>query len=280
MKKLSQFAADLGATAKSAVKIMLQSRCVSIGHMHRDRALVVLGNGPSLRGTIETQAGSLAKCDLMAVNFAAIDPSFAVLRPRWYVLADPLFFGDAQTENLARLHKAFDSVDWPMTLVVPAMRKKQAVKRFGHNSNIKVQTVNAVGAEGFAWFEHLVYGMRLAMPRPRNVLIVAIMTGIAARYKEIYVAGADHSWMQTLDVDGDNRVVSVQPHFYADGKAEQKRVDTEYAGYRLHDIVFSFYVAFRAYHRIARFAGRCRVAVYNATPHSFIDAFARRGLPR
>ena len=52
-------------------------------------------------------------------------------------------------------------------------------------------------------------------------------------------------------------------------------VYAEYEGYRLHDIVYSFYVAFRAYHDIRAFADRRGVDIVNITPASYIDAFPR-----
>lgn len=118
----------------------------------------------------------------------------------------------------------------------------------------------------------------MAMPRPRNVLIPSLMLAIAMGYAEIVVVGADHTWMQTLSVTDDNEVVSVQPHFYNDGKEEQARVRHEYRNYRLHQIVESFAVAFKSYHDIANFATSRGVSIINATPGSFIDAFPRGSL--
>ena len=116
------------------------------------------------------------------------------------------------------------------------------------------------------------------MPRPRNVLIPAIMIAIKAGFKTIHLTGADHSWLRTIGVNDNNEVESIQPHFYADDKRELRRSAAEYRGYRLHDILQSFTVAFRSYHEIARFAAKEGVKIYNSTPGSFIDAFERRGL--
>ena len=113
------------------------------------------------------------------------------------------------------------------------------------------------------------------MPRPRNVLIPSIMLGIALGFSTIYVAGADHSWTRTLSVDDDNRVVSIQPHFYKEDEREEKRVRKDYMNYPLHMILQSFYVAFRSYFTIARYARHRSVKIFNITPGSFIDAFPR-----
>lgn len=278
--KVAAFFGDAGATAKSLLKIAVQSRGVTV-HPCADpqRPLIVLGNGPSLNKTLEEESEKLEKADLLAVNFAANAPVFTQLKPQYYVLADPHFFSDSNAENLCSLRRSLAEVDWPMTLLVPQHLAKRLPREIAWNKNINVLTFNAVGAEGFKPFRNAVYGARLAMPRPRNVLIAALMCGLWLGYRRIYIVGADHSWMKSIWVDDNNRVVSVQPHFYKDNDAERDRVYSEYAGYHLHDIVYSFYVAFRAYHHIARFAASARAIIYNSTPGSFIDAFLRAPLP-
>lgn len=275
---ISTFAANLGATLKGLIKIALQSGRACINRRKRDRRLIILGNGPSLRQTLEEDRPALRDSDLMAVNFAANAPVFAEIKPKYYILADPFFFSDAGTDNLRKLNESLGAVDWPMTLLVPRKMAAKARGRFGGNKYINIETFNAVGVEGFGWFRNAVYGSRLAMPRPRNVLIPAIMCGIWLGYDDIAIVGADHSWMQTIHVDDNNHVVSVQPHFYKDSESERARVYAEYEGYRLHDIVLSFYVAFRAYHLIAGYARSRGVSITNATPGSYIDAFDRASL--
>ena len=116
------------------------------------------------------------------------------------------------------------------------------------------------------------------MPRPRNVLIPSIMLAIAAGFKRIYIAGADHSWMKTISVNDNNEVVSIQPHFYKENEQEKKRVNTEYMHYPLHQIVYSFYVAFKSYFEIKAYADSIGTEIWNITPGSFIDAFPRKKL--
>ncbi|MDE7120512.1 MAG: hypothetical protein K2O10_07865, partial [Muribaculaceae bacterium] len=114
------------------------------------------------------------------------------------------------------------------------------------------------------------------MPRPRNVLIPSLMLAIAMGYRDITVLGADHGWLSTLSVTDDNRVVSVQPHFYKADKNEEQRVSAVYGTLRLDQVLESMTIAFRAYHSIERYARRKGARIYNATPGSMIDAFKRR----
>lgn len=271
------FLSDMASSAKSLVKVLVQSRPVKIPRV-ADPAepFVVLGNGPSLASTINDHLPFLRSHPCMAVNFAANTPEFGQIRPSYYILADPHFFEPEGTDrNVDRLWKNISSTRWDMTLFVPARVRRV---RLEGNPRVSVARFNPVGFEGFGWLERCAYRSRMAMPRPRNVLIPAIMCALAMGAREIYVAGADHSWMRTLSVDERNCVVSVQPHFYADSDSEKERVTAVYSGVRLHDIVLSFHIAFRAYHRIAAYARSIGAHVYNVTPESMIDAFPRKKL--
>ncbi|MGN1246811.1 MAG: hypothetical protein ACI4UN_09255 [Muribaculaceae bacterium] len=280
MNRLNDFVTALWQSLLSLLKIVIQSRlCTHIPkHSGIGTELVVLGNGPSLRDTIDHSMPFLSSRTMLAVNFAACADDFFSLRPQYYVLADPHFFNATDQPNVQRLWQVLGSeVTWTMTLLVPhrfasIMRSKALA---AGNSHLTVAFYNTTPVEGFAWFENAAYKANLGMPRPRNVLIPSIMLGMALGFSTIYVAGADHSWTRTLSVDDDNRVVSIQPHFYKEDEREEKRVRKDYMNYPLHQILQSFYVAFRSYFTIARYARHRGVKIFNITPGSFIDAFPR-----
>ena len=283
MGKIDHIAAMLASTGQTLggmMKILLMSRRSTVKPTAKSgEEIVVLGNGPSLNDTIAHHADFLACRRKIAVNFAANTPVFRELRPDYYVLADPHFFSDSDP-NVDKLWNAFNAIDWPMTLFVPATtRTNSRIRNIkAANSMVAVAYYNMTPIEGFKWFRHAVYRAGLGMPRPRNVLIPSLMLAIASGFKSIYVAGADHSWMQTLSVDDENRVISIQPHFYKEAETERKRIDTEYMRYPLHQIVYSFYVAFKAYHTIREYADSVQARIWNITPKSFIDAFPRKKL--
>lgn len=271
------------ATAATLGKCLVRSRRASAPDPKPERPIVVMGNGPSLRQVLDKERDRLAGCDLMAVNFAANAPEFRELRPQRYVLADPHFFTGADSDpNVARLWEALTDVDWPMTLYVPAARRGDFEARYGEKMRrrgVRVKWYNLTPAEGWGAVCRWLYRKGLAMPRPRNVLIAALMLALCEGYDEIYAVGADHTWTHSLWVDDHNRVVSVQPHFYKDSDTELDRVASEYAGYHLHDILGSLTVAFRSYFDIADFARSLGARIINATPGSMIDAFERGQLP-
>lgn len=267
------FIQNVADTITAIGKIILLSRPVRLMRTNGRSPIIIMGNGPSLRQTIDSSLPILQHNDTLAVNFAANTPEFTEIKPRYYVLADPHFF-NAENKNVDRLIESLNKVDWNMTLFLP--RKANAPV---NNPNIKIERFNMVGIDGATCLRNAAFRHRLAMPRPRNVLIPSIMIAIWLGYKQIYITGADHSWMQTISVNNNNEVVSVQPHFYKDDEKEIKRVNTEYMRYPLHKIIHSFYTAFKAYHDIEAFAETCGTDIFNSTPESFIDAFRRKTLP-
>lgn len=240
--------------------------------------VIVMGNGPSLRYTIAEGRDALMRYPRMAVNFAANSEDFFSLKPRHYVLADPHFFTGIDSDpNVARLWDNLARADWEMTLHLPATAEADVLRRLP--PNVDICRFNMTPAEGFEAVTHPLFSRRLAMPRPRNVLIPSIMQAIAMGYRRIYIVGADHTWPHTLYVDHLNRVVSVQPHFYKDNEEELNRVAEQYAGIRLHQVLQSMVVAFRSYHQIRAYADKKGIEILNATPGSLIDAFKRQPLP-
>ena len=274
---LTGFLSNMSASIASLLKVTLLSKSASHSSDEgKGKELIILGNGPSLRATIDNDLDTLLSHDLMAVNFAALTDDFLKLRPKYYILADGHFFNAFHSDpNVKKLWERISNVSWRMTLLIP-IRFKHLVKPLIMNStSIKLRYFNLTPVEGFKWLKHLLFSIGAGMPRPRNVLIPAIMEGIRLGYDKIVLYGADHSWTKTLDVDKDNFVVSVQPHFYKDNEDEHKRVRETYKGLRLHDVLGSMTIAFKSYWEIAVYAEKKRVEIINATPDSMIDAFRR-----
>ena len=277
LDSLQGFLNKTGASLASLLKVALLSKAVTSATQEgKGRELVVLGNGPSLRQTIDDKTDWLLVRDLMAVNFAALTPDFFKLRPRYYMLADGHFFNSlASDKNVRTIWENFGRISWQMTLLVPVKFRHLVKPLLMHTQGIKVRYFNLTPVEGFGWLKRVLFKSGLGMPRPRNVMIPAIMEGIRMGYKKIYLCGADHTWTRTLSVDDENFVVSVQPHFYEDNEEEHRRVRETYKGLHLHDVLGSMTVAFRSYWEIAAYAGKRGVEIINATPGSMIDAFPR-----
>ena len=89
MMKVSDFIENTAKTLKTCVKLIFQSRKSKIHKSDCADTLVILANGPSLNKTLEDHLAFLKKCDCMAVNFAASTEIFNIIKPKFYILADP-----------------------------------------------------------------------------------------------------------------------------------------------------------------------------------------------
>lgn len=262
----------------SLVKVALLSRGgSSFPAVGKGRQLAILGNGPSLRVSLEKERDRFFLMDLMTVNFAANTPEFFELRPRFHILADGHFFSGSTTDpNVGKLWENLSEVNWDMILLLPSRYRHLSKALLIKAPHLKVVYFNMTPIEGSRSFGKFLFDRHLGMPRPRNVLIPAIMCGIWMGYKEISLFGADHSWTKTLDVSDDNLVVSIQPHFYKDNDKELKRVESTYRNIKLHQVLDSMATAFRSYWQIVPYAEKKGVLILNETPGSMIDAFPRK----
>ena len=266
------FFAKLEQTILSLAKIILQSRRVARPvKVDDNQKIVVLGNGPSLRKLIEEKRDFLDGKALLAVNYAVLSDYFAELKPQYYLVADPaFFFTDEHCDKLFDALAANTHWDMELYLSTHARKATKWKKKLAANPYIHVCYFNMTPVEGFQWFTHPAFQKGLGMPRPRNVLIPSIMTALRMGYQTIYVAGADHSWLKEIWIDDNNRVIEDLQHFY-DKKGSERYVSDK----RLHDLLYSMYIAFKSYHIINDYAESVDKKIYNVTPGSYIDAFER-----
>lgn len=281
MKRILEFfqkyAAIGSKSAATLLKVAVMSRRPSHACGPKEEEIIIMGNGPSLRSNLDNDMDKLKRHPLLSVNFAPNTPEFTGLRPHIHVLADGVFFAPSENPNVEKMWENLAAVNWEMILYVPATRRKN--KLLGRlPQNITVKYFNLTPAAGAGWLTRKLFDKGLAMPRPRNVLIPSIMSAIREGYSTIRLIGADHSWSKTLWVDDDNRVMSVQPHFYKDNDKELKRVEQVGAAMHLHQMYESLSIAFRSYFDIKDYAERRGITIINSTPASFIDAFPRAPL--
>jgi len=264
----------LGETILSFFKIALLSRSVHNNSINKteERDCVVLGNGPSLKTLIETHKDFLEDKDLIAVNYAVLSDYYTSIRPQYYIVADKAFFKDP-----VHCNRLFDTLaaktDWDMTLFIPATAKSDPTWRLKLHKrpNIKFEYFNMTPVEGFNWFSHWAFDENLGLPRPRNVLIPAIMTALRLKPRNIYVAGADHSWLRDIYIGDDNRLYENFQHFY-----DQKTGSAYPETYHLHNMLYNLYITFKSYHIIEHYAKKIGIKIYNITEGSYIDAFERK----
>lgn len=240
----------------------------------------VLANGPSAKEIINDKPELLAGGDLLSMNDAAASDFFASLKPNYYILLDPAYFGGSWlgdkelTENtfdktLTKMNENLLNVNWPMTLLLPSSKKaNEFARRFKDHENVKVVRYNASRIQGFERYKMWAFKKGWGVPSSRNIIIPAILLMIGAGYDNIYLYGAEFSWTKYMDVDSENGLLFMNDrHFYS---KDQIRFFGKGA-YRLRLLHITEMLG--GLESIAEYAKRKGVNVINRTKGSFIDAF-------
>lgn len=243
---------------------------------------LILANGPSLNGLIERHNQFMQGKELICVNFFPNTPYYTTYKPAFHVISAPeLWRSDAMPIYLNLSKELFENIaqktTWDLTLFIPFEAKQFDAWQtpLKNNKRIHITYYNPTPIEGYFWFCKKIFDWQWGMPRPHNVLIPSLMLAIKKGFKNIYVWGADHSWLKEISVDDDNQVLVNQKHFYDENTSKPQPMNKLRGTRRLHEVLIKFVHAFKGYFDINQYATKRGVSIFNATPNSYIDAFKR-----
>lgn len=278
---------NLYLSIEGLIKIILLTKFRFVGKFKNPfdkKEVLILGNGPSLLNDLETKVKDSSKYDIFAVNYFANTDLFVKIMPNLYCIAAPeLFSNDVEKKYIESSNNLFNNLasktKWQMNIfVISAARKCERWKNIiSNNSNINIIYYNNTAIEGFRSIKYFFWRNNFGLPRSHNVLIPSLMISINLNYRNIYVFGADHSWLKDLSVDENNVALLNQKHFYDYKISTDKPMKYLGKGQRkLHEILHKFYLSFKGYHEINDYAISNNITIYNVTTGSFIDAFPRK----
>ncbi|HON51638.1 MAG TPA: hypothetical protein P5243_07680 [Bacteroidales bacterium] len=281
--RIQHFLTLLAQTTVSCIRIIFLSKYpIRIPLLKTTTNCIVLGNGPSLNKAIQEYGNYIKQHDSIAVNMFANTEYFEQIRPRFYVVLAPELWQEDAPPHMKQeqdtLFRNIAKAQWDLYIFAPTFAQKTLFWKhyFANNHHIQIVWFNATPIEGFEFFVHYTYTKLWGMPRPHNILTPALMMAIHQKYENIYILGADHSWLSELYVAETNDVYLTQKHFYDEQTAQAKHMYTvQYEKRKLHEILHKFMCAFASYFVIKTYAEKQNVHIWNATQGSFIDAFDR-----
>lgn len=260
-----------------------------VNAMHSSRRLAILGNGPSLAEQLPLliEQREWEQADIMAVNFFALDEAFEQVKPKYYVISDPMFFRKAgRSERVERLYEALrERVDWPMTLYVQYYNPERFdySAAIGANPNIRIVPFHSTVFRGFRKVEFWCYRRGLGSGNFGTVVQNGEFIGILLGYRTIELYGVDHTLLDGLTVDSQNRLCRIKSHYY---DSEQQPPEPIFfnASDPPRPYTMSLYLAetaelFRGHEVLRDFAREQGVRIVNRTRSSLIDAYEREPLP-
>jgi len=251
---------------------------------------VILGNGPSLKNFLKEDLSFLENKAVFCVNNFVRTHAYQIVKPNYYVIVAPDFWAKEEKpgwkeERYKIFYELVEKTEWELTLFVPALaRKHQSWKNIlSKNAKINIAYFNNTPVEGLTCLSHWYLRQWLGMPRPHNVLVGTLTLALNMGFKNCFITGADHSWLQEIIVSDDNKVYLSQKHFYDDYLKSKTYTDEARPMYvgstrkerRLHEILHKFYYSFRSYWELKEYAKAQKTNIYNLTPGSYIDAFDR-----
>jgi Protein of unknown function DUF115 len=280
-KGLSSFFSNCTQTIASLGKVLMKSKPGTRLPVADGASCIVLGNGPSLKTSLEKHPDFFKQHTLFCVNSFSITPEYTLLKPAYYVILDPGFWYGESEVVVNTIASLKSKTTWTVHLLVPHEAKKSANFREieKHNSNIKISYFNYTVYKGFQNIGFWLFDRNMAMPQSQNVLVATLFLSMNTGFKEVYLFGADHGWHESLHVNDDNVLCFKDTHFY-DGK-EQPSYRPFYKGihlketFTMHEILVTFGKIFLGYMMMNDYAKHRKTKIFNASETSFIDAFER-----
>ena len=247
------------------------------------QSMVILGNGPSLAGDLPRliERPEYETEDFLAVNFFAEDDRFEVVKPKYYVLSDPMFFRDSACRDRVRALYATlaRKVAWPMNLYVQYYNPEGFDYRAAlPNSNIRIVRFHTQMYRGFRSLEFWLFRRGLGSANFGTVVQVGEYVALLLGYKRIELYGVDHTLLDGLCVDDGNRLCRIDRHYYdgAEAAAPQpiyKKVP--HVPYTMADYLAEVAELFRGHEVLRDYAAALGARIVNRTRGSMIDAYER-----
>jgi hypothetical protein len=254
----------------------------------QQNSCVIFANGPSLNIDYDKVLKYSSDKDIICFNDFAETSQYTEVKPRFYVLQDPYYWDAGLPENYelkrSNLFKRMNDVtDWDISLFIPwEMKKSEIIKnKVIKNPHINLYYYNRMPIAGFRWFRFLCFKYSLGLPSGQNILITSIFMALKMNYRNIYIAGADHSLHENLLVGKDNIVYVKLNHFYDNGNVNFKQYSRSYISNKPIKISEYFTIwakVFEAYQLLDEYATKLNIKIYNISSTSFIDAFERRDI--
>ena len=272
-------------TVLSVLKVLIKSRFSVEMPAPQRPVCSVLGNGPSLRQSLDNEWDAIKETETICVNNFASSPEYAQLQPMNYALLDPAFFQYSEQNNGRKdvektIRCLVNFTVWPMLLWVPQSARGSYLVGQLHKKhpNVRVVFFNYTVVRGYAWFRHFIFRRGWGMPQSQNILAASLYLAITRRFQTVYLFGADHSWHEEIRISDTNELLMRQEHFYDKPgdtthipvydvvKKETSRMSAQFA---------SLSKAFYSYEILRDYAAALHVLVLNASAKSYVDAFNR-----
>jgi hypothetical protein len=248
----------------------------------KNKKSIIIVNGPSLKKDIKKILKKIKEFEFYGVNYFAMTKIFKIIKPNYYVFADPIFWRkDISSEfkkDNSKLFKILSKVNWNMHLICPIAGARIISEKLKKNKNITVIPYRS----HFYYFKNekfniLALYIGIVTPIFNNVLTVALWHALQRKVPYIELYGADFSLFKELSVDQNtNELKSLYSHFYKNTKA-QANTNKKYPNRKkkLHNTLLQISNSFHQMYLLSVIARKLKIKIINYSSHSYLDTFDR-----
>jgi len=273
LKKIYEIAKefpDIGVYILLVFRILFLKSDLQYNKQKLIKKIHILGNGPS---SLSTFNGSKDDNDeVMCVNYFGLVKDFLYIKPKYYVLIDPVYFIDLHDKNL-NLINMLNRVTWELILIIPS----KYIKNYDNlitNHHILLQSIRMDYLPGNNKFVYYLYKHNLATPRFQNVIIGCIYIAINKGFKNISLHGVEASEFKNFIVNIDNEILLKTEHFYGQNSINLTKEGRLKKGEFWKQL--SYYVTmFKEFNHVSKYAKHMDCQVHNHTNNSYIDVFEK-----
>ncbi len=254
------------------------SRNTELKNKYSGQRCFIIGGGPSIANI---DLARLADEQTFVVNEFEKNAQYNVLKPKFHVYIDTAYFA----ENTSYWHEQFKKKDLtmsPSTTLLINLGAKQFIEKNGMFKSHKVYYIGMQGIMG-RYFDFNI-DISKYVPWPKNSILLCIMAAAYMGFKEIYLLGCEHNFLEHIK-PGKNTVVSFG-YGYEDELLKLdltnddvikamvvKREQNSNYSFVLANILQLFKNYEFIYSKIRKIHPGIRI--YNATPDSYLDTFPK-----
>lgn len=258
--------------------------------MINERRLFVLGTGPSFKQTIEKYEKILLSNPCAVVNGFATTSLYERIKPRYYCLADPAYFtpcnelSDRKKSIVDVLRNCLlEKTNWPITFIFPAWGRgselQLALEQIDSAEFIYYNNIGNAVIMPDTTFKFKCWNKQIIAPLGQTVLNTLLNIAISSRVEEIYLVGADTSWISTYEIDQtDNTLYTKDEHYYGVNRIPIYKDEINKVKQELHTELGYVSNALKAYWTLNEYAKYNKVKLFNASEYSWIDTLPRKAL--
>lgn len=237
----------------------LLSKNASLRNSHAGRRCFIIGNGPSLA----TQDLTLLRDEVcIVVSSFHRHPEAKTIKPGYWVIADPDFWGMPEKHFSPALQQAHD-LSIPTRLFVPS----GGLPFFANVNTGPFIDLHFFHYDQSTGIDTPIDFTKGVPPYGQNVVIAALMLAYFLGCNPIYFTGCDHDFMKITQEEYEGRAVG---HFYSEAKTPEPSDRLSWDEWQRCMATMNL-----QYHQLSIYASRFGFEVFNATRGGFLEHFPR-----